>query len=392
MRQYFAVMAVLCLFLINGCAEIENESTSNDVGKENLTQDRVSAQNLSDYVQAQVQATTKPEKYMVYFAWPKIEDGKRIRIRQEQMQLIVQPVQTTFSHEVTHNQTITYTFDVLDSYSKVESTFSKQVKIPRDFVVRAGQSEFIEDQKLNIKRLFISSDVSLRTNGHNIEIITDELIADKGIIETFLEGTKAANSIDGKNAGELIIKSKSAMGQLKIIMRGEHGGDGLDGAPYGSRASDGAAPGSGFVECLCHGRNCPLMVQKFNLFENNIEPMACICSETGSDGGNGANGANGRDGGRAGNGGDSGSLKVEIIDGSAFLLQTESKIGFAGRAGNGGPGQAGGIALGTKTRCSGRVGSNGRSGNPGNKGAEGINGKQGLTCVYIATEGKNDCY
>lgn len=390
MRQYIAAMAVLCLFLILGCAQFKDENAPDESQKVAQSGEKVTAQNLSDFIKIEVQPTTKAEKYMVYFGWPKMSEAVRVRIRMEQTLTVVDANQTTFSHEVNHNQTLTYTFDVLGMNNLIEKTFSKLVKVPRDFVVREGQNQFTDNTKLNIQRLFLSSSTPLTTNGFNIEIVTNELISDKGIIQTFPEGSKASYSTDGKNGGSIVIKAKSAAGQLKAFMRGQNGGDGLKGESYSSRAADGAPPGPGTMECSCV--RCPYRTLMKLIEVADAQPMACFCDTIGSDGGNGAAGAKGRQGGRAGHGGDSGSLKVEIADGSAFLIQTDSKIGFAGSPGEGGDGQPGGVALGSKTRCSGRVGSNGPGGPKGDVGDSGVDGKTGPICIYIASEGKNDCY
>ncbi|GIL17055.1 MAG: hypothetical protein BroJett040_08060 [Oligoflexia bacterium] len=389
MRHTYAVMAVLCLFVAGGCADIKNDKAKTPNAVSSVSE-HIESRSISDLMSIQVQPTTKAERYIVYFSWPKIEDDKRIRIRKEQVLALVPSTQTTFSHEVDHDQTITYTFEVLNSSSTVEKTFAKLVKIPRDFVVRTGQSEFNEDQKINIKRLFLNTDISLKTNGHNIQIMTEELISNKGLIETFTEGAKADASSSGKGAGELILKAKSAIGQLKIVMRGQNGGDGFKGQSYTSRAADGAPPTEGAVDCVCP--RCPLSEIRKLIQAYEIQPMACFCETTGSNGGNGAGGAKGYQGGPAGNGGDSGKLYVEINDGSAFLLQTDFKVGAPGLPGEGGDGQPGGIAQGHKTKCSGNIGSNGPTGPKGDAGPAGSYGEKGIICVYIATEGKNDCF
>lgn len=373
MRHFFAVMASL-LFFITACDQISMDNKTSCP----QAPDHIQAAQLQDYVTVQVQPTTKPERYMVYFGWPRIEDQKRIRIRKDQVLATVLPNQTTFSHEVDHNQTITYSFDITDTSSRVEKSFSKQVIIPRDFVVRAGQSEFTENTKLSVNRFFLSSEKSLQTNGFDVEIISSELVANKGVIETFSEDSKATQGNNGHSAGNLKIKAKTASGDLKIYMRGQHGGDGLNGEPYSDRAQDGVAPTDGEGDCSCKG--CTLVV--FN----------CWCTAMGKPGGSGLNGLKGRAGHPGGVGGDSGQLKVEVQDGSAFMVETFSRVGNGGEPGAGGPGQSGGVALPNKYRCAGSKGNDGAPGEPGDKGIKGDDGKPGLICIYIASEGKNDCY
>lgn len=380
----FIVITVIGLLSILGCAKFENEDQSSpDLGSA-----RVTAQSLSDFVKIQVQPTTEPEKYMVYFGWPKLSDPRRVRIRMEQTLAVVETNQTTFSHEVGHNQTLTYTFDVLGSDNKVEKSFSKLVKVPRDFVVRKNQSEFSENTTLSVNRVFID-DIPLRTNGFNIEIQANELIANKGIIETFPEGIKANLNTEGRTGGNLIINANSAHGSLKIFMRGEHGGDGGKGPAYASRAADGAAAGDGNLFCDCVGRSCMGPVS------TDPRPMAsfCSCDSMGRDGGNGANGVKGNKGFPARNGGSSGNLKINIKDGAGFLVETFKSNGIAGLPGEGGDGQPGGLGgASTGRRCSGKSGGGGATGAKGDTGDIAQDGTPGTICVYIASEGKNDCY
>lgn len=382
--RFFNVVAVLCLFAVIGCAEFKDEKKED----QDLANMRVSAQNLSDFVKIGVQPTTEPEKYMVYFGWPKISDPRRVRIRMEQALAVVESNQTTFSHEVSHNQTLTYTFDVLSSDNKIEKSFSKLVKIPRDFVVRKGQAEFLENTTLSVNRVFLE-DTSLETNGFNIEIQTNELIANKGIIETFPEGLKAKPNIDGRDGGNLIINANSAHGSLKIYMRGEHGGDGTKGPAFSNRAPDGATAGEGNYMCDCVGRLCDGPVST----EPQIQGRVCMCESTGKNAGNGTDGAKGNKGLPARKGGGSGNLKINIKDGAGFLVETFKSSGVAGVPGEGGDGQPGGIG-GPKAsgKCSGNPGGGGATGPKGDGGDKADDGKLGTICVYIASEGKNDCY
>lgn len=382
--RFFNVVAVLCLFAVIGCAEFKDEQKENQ-GPVNM---RVSVQNLSDFVKIEVQPTTVAEKYMVYFGWPKISDPRRVRIRMEQTLAVVESNQTTFSHEVEHNQTLTYTFDVLSSDNKIEKSFSKLVKIPRDFVVRKGQSEFTENTNLNVNRVFFD-EVPLRTNGFDVEIQANEIIADKGIVETFTEGIKASLNNEGRGGGSLVINANSAHGSLKVFMRGEHGGDGEKGPSYASRAQDGSPSGQGIVSCECVGRLCDGPV----FTKPSIQAHVCTCESYGSNAGNGANGAKGNKGLPARAGGGSGNLKINIKDGAGFLVETFKSSGVAGTPGEGGEGQPGGLG-GAKVsgKCAGNAGGGGATGPKGDSGDKAEDGKLGTICLYIASEAKNDCF
>lgn len=377
-------MALLCLFSLTGC---NPEFTEQDVRKNNTnTPQTVNSSGLDQFLTVKVQPTAQPEKYIVYFSWPKIEDGKFVRIRLDKTLAVVNPKQSDFNHEVFHDQVLTYTFEILDAASKIEKVFPKQIKIPRDFVVRDGQSTFTEDTRLNVNRIFILKDKSLQTNGYNIELVANELRSENGIIETFPEDNKAATDNDGKSGGKLTIKVQSATGDLKILMRGQNGGDGSKGEAYPNRAADGAAAGSGNRMCECIGKNCLI-----------LEATHCYCESKGSNGGNGTDGSQGHNGNRAGHGGNAGELNIAVQDGREFDLQTYAFKGLAGNPGEGGEGQDGGIGgQRPKTieaeKCGGDPGGNGSKGSSGNRGASGNDGNLGLMCIYIASENKNDCY
>lgn len=389
------VGAFFCLFLNLACApEFKDPgSASGSVGA-------IQAMSLDNYIKIQVQPSVTSEKYVVQFGWPKIEDKKQIRIRLDRTLAVVGPNQTDFNHEVSHNQVLTYAIDVLDSSSKIEKTFSRQVKIPRDFVVREGQSEFDNDTKLSVNRMFIGKDKTLLILDHKVEITANELISDGGAIATYPEGQKAKNDQTGKSGGELSLKVRVATGDLKIIMRGEDGGDGSKGPAWANRAQDGRSAGSGSLECYCLD-GCPPPKLKTPLFHGQgpIQPLSnCSCVGDMSDGGPGQNGAKGNRGQPASPGGDSGNLKVAVQDGSQFNLQTIIVPGKQGLAGPGGDGQPAGLGGDGYTDpksdadCRGKRGTDGHPGPPGDIGAVSHDGQKGLSCIYIASEGRNDCF
>lgn len=394
--RFFNVMALLCLFLLTGC---NPEFTEQDVRNNKSLTETVSSKSLDQFIQVRVQPTAKPEKYMVYFSWPRIEDGKFVRVRLDKTLIVVNPSQTDFNHEVFHDQTLTYTFEILDNASKIEKSFPKQIKIPRDFVIREGQSSFNEDTRLTVNRIFLTNEIALTTNGYNIELVANELHSKDGVIETFPENAKALTDINGKSGGSLKINASLATGDLKIYMRGQHGGDGANGENYSSRASDGTPAGEGARFCDCVGKNCLVSsTKKIELF-SGVQPTGsiCTCESIGNDGGRGSDGLNGRNGHRAGNGGSAGQLKISIQDGREFDLQTYAFKGLAGIPGKGGDGQDGGLGGQTPDtiagrKCGGKSAGNGSKGNSGLTGESGNDGDLGLSCTYIASENKNDCY
>lgn len=398
MQRSWVLSSFTILIVLLGCAKFDDSKSQNGANQIGAGPERVTSQNLADFIRIEVQPTTKPEKYMVYFGWPQLSEAKRIRIRMEQTLAVVEPSQTTFSHEVNHNQTLTYTFDVLSTDTKIEKSFSKQVKVPRDFVVRDGQNQFTENTKLSVKRIYLGS-TPLVTNGFNVELTADELISEKGIIQTFPDGIKAGPDQDGRSGGELSIVASVAAGTLRVYMRGENGGDGTKGPSYASRAADGSPAGNGTAECDCVGRMCMNQLSlPAQISNSDASPMAmvCTCSSYGSDAGRGATGAKGYKGQPARAGGDSGNFKISIKDGAGFDIQAFKISGIAGSPGEGGDGQPGGLGgagrSDNRRDCRGNAGAGGATGPKGDPGDQGSDGKLGNLCIYIASEGKNDCY
>ena len=275
MQVFYRTALALSFLLMSACNPDFKDSPQTAVTTEKAKS--ISTKNLEDFVQVQVQPKAEAEKYIVYFSWPQLETEKSLRIRLDQTLTVVKGSQTDFNHEVSHDQTLTYTFEVLGQNSKVEKTFSKQIKIPRDFVVRDGQSEFFENTKINVNRIFIN-EKPMRTNGFNVELMANELHSQNGIIETFIEGQQAAVDTDGKAGGELSLKINSAIGNLKIIMRGENGGNGSKGENYPGRAGTGSPAGNGNLQCECSGIRCLQFFKPAEPNQNHILAQSCSCN------------------------------------------------------------------------------------------------------------------
>lgn len=375
----YLVLALLCLLSGIRCAEIESEEDKN----KNKGRISVNSKEIKELITARVEPTEEPRKYVVYLSWPKIEADKKVRIRLTEVLTTVGPNQTTFAHEVDHNQTLTYLFEVLDSASRIESKFSKLVIIPQDLVFgEAKGRDLTEDIKLKAKRAFFLSKSEFSTNGFKFDLEVEELISDNGTLQTYPESSKAEPDLHGKAAGDVQIKARSASGKLKVFMRGQHGGDGANGAAHINAAASGAQSGEGESHCTC-GPSC----------HKNNSPPVCTCKKVGVAGGTGATGAPGNSGGNAGNGGSTGRLTVLVQDGREFDLQYVRKPGLAGLPGKGSKGQLGGAGGPKRKRgeCVGPAGASGKNGPDGQDGHPALDGKEDQICIYIASEEKNDC-
>ncbi|RYZ92225.1 MAG: hypothetical protein EOP06_04855 [Proteobacteria bacterium] len=372
MRHVCVVGAVLCLATA-GC-KTDFEKTADKSG-EAVT---VSSSELGAAVEVRVVPAEEPEKYFVYFGWPRIEAGKKLRIRTDRQLTLADQHQVSFSHKADHDQNLTYYFEILDEANRVERSFSKLVLIPRDWVVREGSNSLSQDQRIKIQRLFLSS-TPLVTNGFNIEIVTDEIRSEDGLVETFQEHSKASFDQSGKGGGQLLIKARVAVGSLTIHMRGQQGGDGSRGLEL-PRASTGAdAVKGGEYACSAATASAPM----------------CYCKSYGPNAESGAAGGVGTQGSPAGKGGATGYLRLEIVDGKELGLIVNKLPGPPGSPGEGGPGQLGGFGGKGRGRsrsdCRGSDGEIGQSGPSGPVGQAALVGDEEQACVYIASEARNEC-
>ncbi len=368
---------------------------------------RIESSELESEIKINVKGAD-PEKYAIQFSWPYMVDGKVLRIRLGSVLAEVLPNQTFFTHILAHNQTVTFSFDVLDSNRKPERTFTKTVRIPTDFVITAANNQFKENTKIDVTRIFLSESLPLTTNGYTVDILAEEIHTNSGAIQTFPElmlfknpesGTEeqipfqAASEKAGRAGGNISITGKKLFGPLKIYMRGERGGQGPKG-PTTEQRKDGIGTPGGKGRNICdydeHG------------------PVQCVC-EYGHKGGIGAPGSKGKTGGAGMPGGDSGNIRVSIhqyipLEGFDPTLPREGGEvvrvfqipGTGGKGGPGGEGQRGspggqGRDPNNMEDCRGESGDEGPPGTQGDEGPMGIPGKLGLRCVYVGSENVNEC-
>jgi len=372
-----------------------NENTSGTSSPQ-----KIRSAELSDFLKVTV-VGGDPEKYTVQFSWPQIQDNKILRIRLGSVLTEMHPDQTFFTHQVAHNQVLTYAFDILDITKKPEKTIQKTVFIPMDFVVRQGQ-DTVTSTRINANRIYLNSSVPLTTNGMNVDITANEIHSVKGTIQSFPEGgSSAIMGSSGASAGKISITAKLIYGKLKFIMRGQDGGEGLKGDPIPGRASAGSSAGKGLEDCTQHPTSNSLVTL-------NLKPLrVCTCDEVGGAGGPGAPGITGLIGNIGYPGGDTGSLKVVInqyvshegsevttpAEESAPIIDVIQIPGHGGTGGEGGDGQLGGIGGPTPGgHCDGRPGPEGPRGPSGKRGPTGPDGIQGPKCIYIGSENINECH
>lgn len=417
------------MFTALGCDQLEIKDTEHSDDSVVQKVRRIESSALEDQIKVDVRGTD-PEKYAVQFSWPTLQDNKVLRVRLGSVLSEVLPKQTYFTHILPHAQTVTFAFDILDSSRKPERSFTKTVVIPRDFVAKSENSIISASLRIEANRVYLSDEFPITLNGNTLDIVTNELHAEKGFIQGFPEkitvsekdGDRtiekqveptAAPLNKGKMGGNLSISSKKLFGRLKIFMRGQKGGEGPKGPVTSGRGQIGTPAGVGKQMCVNDdGPDCskPYMCFQPNLPEIMRGPASCYCEQTGSKGGTGSKGAQGTRGEKGMRGGDSGNVRISIqeyvpLEGfDPTLPQDGGNVvvvnlipGNGGDGGPGGDGQQGGLGGPGASKptldndCKGPSGDEGSRGDPGPTGPIGDNGEVGMKCIYVGSENVNEC-
>ena len=235
--------------------------------------------------------------------------------------------------------------------------------------------------------------LSIQTLQYDLTIIAEEFVSNHSFIRNFPEEQTANEKEDGRKGGQVLIKAKTAKGNLGLILNGEHGGptpkrsisrmeradlsgrDGENGydAVYDTRCRDFYIPlGLGLIPIkIFLDRNC--------WEECRVKPTK---GENGEDGRPGYPGHTGK------KGGDSGSFYLQAFNLSDFYLTEVKKMpGFGSRGGKGSAGGYGGErgknGRDKKNLCSSRLPQTykGKKGERGKRGKDGENGKEGAICL-----------
>ena len=367
---------------------------------------------------AEVVPGDKAFVYDINFKWNPFQIPKKLRIREAKRVVETATNTAYFKYTTNHDQTLIFTFEILNEENNLEHVFTKTVTVPKDFVVDQNNRSLIPSEitekghVFRYNRVFLSEEYSLLFDqAVNFIEINHLYTVDKTI--NVIENVDTQNIPDyralpeqhGLNGNTLYLVINNLYGRIMIINRGQNGGHGINGQAFTSRAGNGAdakagqsdfcdppgvGPGRGFV------------------ISNTIE-RACGCFTNGFPGGSGANGANGKNGTNAGNGGESGSVTVkvnkvyfadkkEIIDSiysdDLNFVQVKLIKGLKGNKGLGSAGQLGGFGgKEAKGQCAkdATKGSDGSNGIKGSDGLDGVDGALGKQCLAIPVLGVNYC-
>ena len=254
--------AVLSFLLISltACGEFQ---------KEKVVTVEPKARNFSiGDAQFDLSETDIPHQYQMNVSWPK--DVKKIYVEKDGKKVYEtesgQPVTLQLKDNTKYNIRVFST-----EAEKPVLLGEAQGATPVDYTFN-GVIDMKDDLTVEAHRVFFLSQSKIQTNGHSLIVRAQTVVSDQAEIFSFPEGAKALSEQNGLSGGLVQIVSEIAHGNLKVTLRGQNGGDGIDGLPWDSQAP-GAGPGNGF---------------------------------------DGPKGANGRNGTPAGRGGNTGKISVEV--------------------------------------------------------------------------------
>lgn len=218
------------------------------------------------------------------------------------------------------------------------------------------------DFVFSIDKLIITDGGSLYTLGNNVRIHVQSIDCESCLISTFPEGQNANPGVNGRAGGHLLIDIKEGVGFIKIVMRGEAGGQGLPGA-----SPDDSMRGKEGTHCSIGGEPD---------LKTLDEHLAAVIT-----GGKGEKGRNGKPGAR---GGDSGTLELKISANSDFTFSIDRQPGVGGAGGVGGRGGEGGGE--GNPECNRRAFKNQIEARQGEQGDVGRVGDSGANQIYCLNQ------
>lgn len=228
----------------------------------------------------------------------------------------------------------------------------------------------------DFERVFMPKDSFLFTQDHNLEIKTKEIYFHRSLIATFPEGAKAELSKEGRSGGHLRIEAHRAIGDVRVELRGEEGGDGLPGDPPDARNKGVDRPSH--VPPMFTVSNLPCYDSTY-CFGGSRTIYTCTTPvPVGQDADHGKQGHSGQPGKAGGN---TGKIHFQVQDFKDLELLLLKEVGLGGQGGAGAaggePGKPGlawkppGETQNCQPFVDGQPGKRGFVGDPGDDGSPG---------------------
>lgn len=340
----------------------------------------------NDNVIAKIIPEKSPKQYLLVLQWPTTVPRVSITIDGTPLGDFSKG---TFEMPVLNGTTLSIRLDSRNSKGYIVSTILMKAKAPMDLVVGEVLS-LTDNERWAFNRIFFAQGMTVYTNGHNLELIADEIIIDDGHIKTFSSRATTGDKRQLTN-GHILIQAKKLTGTLDVRLYGQHGLNGANGIDKvtaqmpkeGAKGANGTAGEKAMSELgPCEGGGG---FRNPNRFRTGCGAR-WYCSKEATNGSQGGKGADGLPGDNGMNGGNSGNITFVVEDYSQARVDIFMSGGRAGAGGQGQPGYAGGpggdggagvVEAGQRICEDGKAGAKGPDGNPGVNGLPGEPGKIG---------------
>ena len=274
---------------------------------------------------------------------------------------------------------------------------AEQIIPEEETTIISGDLKLKEDLVIQDRKVILNM-ARIKTLEHDLFILAEEFVSIHSVIQNFPEGKKGKRKKDGKDGGNILIETKTAEGELQLILNGQSGGR-VSGRRSLSKEERKRLKGqkglngyNAVYQTFCRDikLNVPIFVP-FPLGSFSI-PVDRECWEEcaafptpGDDGGKGLSGLPGWNGR---NGGDSGSFHLKALDISEFhLTDIQNNPGLGSKGGKGSKGGSGGRrgwnGADEKDLCNDDLSRprKGRRGAEGLRGKDGKSGEKGTVCL-----------
>lgn len=212
------IIIFLTAFVFTGCLKIKDKSQK--------IEEAEPVKDLS--VSAEVIATPAPNAYQVRLSVPgQIQVIQRTDISDSSLQYLDLNLENGFFVDLKPVAGRSYKYEMgFIEDGHFHSQVGISVSIPEDLVIQ-GQMTLNQDTMWSYSRIYFLKDSLLRTQQYSLNIQADQIISEAGTIETF--PSTGSDPAQGRSGGSILVNTKTAMGNLTIVMRGENGAMGAEG-------------------------------------------------------------------------------------------------------------------------------------------------------------------
>jgi len=255
------ILLILMSFILCGCEDVEFDKPKTD-SPTPLTNERVQILSRSQIAVKYI-PTSEANIYDAQITWPSFDgfinfknaERKYINERSfDQNQYLLKSLQGGIE--------TTYFLEFSNSYRNQKSEIELKLLPPKDLVIQENMN-LNQDLQLSSNRIFIKDSVRIYTNQFCLKMNFNKLLIGNDVqFANYPLNQKALANTKGRDGGCIQLSGQSAIGNLKIFLNSEAGGDGDSGFPrclsmsyedqntdcYGEPGQDSGIRGSAIIQ------------------------------------------------------------------------------------------------------------------------------------------------